>query len=422
MSKAVFFSWQADTPGKTGRNFLKDVLEQACTDIAADTELDEAVRDVAVDSDTQGVAGQPPIAETIFKKIDGAAVFIADVTFTGSRIDGRPTPNPNVLIEYGWALRAIRSERVICVMNTAYGAPSFDTLPFDLAHLRWPITYNLPEDATASQKTEEKKKLLNTLTQAIRLSLGTLPVSAEQIPAIFPAMEAKDGPARFREPGESLGFEDESFRDTDREVFLKPGSAMWLRLMPSTDIGRTWAVRELKAAAHGSSLLMPILHGAGYSPLRSSDGAGMFQADGDQSINGNRRETGSVAFAFKTGEVWSIDTYLLNYKSNWIYQSDLEKAFCEALERYSEFLTKLGIEFPYHWKAGAVGLKGRNLGFPPPPDKSWMFPEKGPICATDLIEAEGTIEFEQRASTALLPFFKQIFEECDKERPDYMPQ
>src|ERR1700677_4811215 len=99
MTKTVFFSWQADTPNKVGRTFLKEVLDEVCESISKDTTLDEANRDVTVDSDTQGVAGQPPIAQTIFKKIDAAGVFIADMTFTGTRMDGRPTPNPNVLIE-----------------------------------------------------------------------------------------------------------------------------------------------------------------------------------------------------------------------------------------------------------------------------------------------------------------------------------
>ena len=104
MAKTIFFSWQADTPNEVGRSFLKKVLEEVCKDLASETTLDEAHRDISVDSDTQGVAGQPPVAETIIKKIDSAAVFIADMTFTVKRLDNRPTPNPNVLIEYGWAL------------------------------------------------------------------------------------------------------------------------------------------------------------------------------------------------------------------------------------------------------------------------------------------------------------------------------
>jgi hypothetical protein len=67
MSHTVFFSWQADTLPRCGRNLLKDILEEICKGIASDTDVAEALREIGADSETQGVAGQPPIVETIFK-------------------------------------------------------------------------------------------------------------------------------------------------------------------------------------------------------------------------------------------------------------------------------------------------------------------------------------------------------------------
>jgi hypothetical protein len=77
-----------------------------------------------VDRDTQGVPGVPPIVDTIFDKIDGATIFVPDLTFVAKRIDGRPTPNHNVLVEYGWALKALRYARIVPVMNLAFGQPT----------------------------------------------------------------------------------------------------------------------------------------------------------------------------------------------------------------------------------------------------------------------------------------------------------
>jgi hypothetical protein len=171
MTRHVFFSWQADTPNATGRSFLRTVLGDVCRQIAGDTTLDEAERELEVDSDTQGVAGQPPIAETILRKIDQAAVVVADMTFVGKRIDGRPTPNPNVLIEYGWALKSLGHNRVITVMNEAFGEPTADSLPFDLAHLRWPTRFNVYTDMPAAKKREEKLRFTRELTRAVRASL-----------------------------------------------------------------------------------------------------------------------------------------------------------------------------------------------------------------------------------------------------------
>jgi hypothetical protein len=41
----------------------------------------------------------------------------------------RRTPNPNVLVELGYALKALGDERVIVVVNTAFGKE--ELLPFD---------------------------------------------------------------------------------------------------------------------------------------------------------------------------------------------------------------------------------------------------------------------------------------------------
>lgn len=173
MAPTVFFSWQTDTPNDIGRNFVRKALEDACAKLVGDGSVDEAHRNLEVDSDTQGVAGQPPIVETIFKKIDAAKVFVADMTFVAKRSDGRSSPNPNVLIEYGWALRSVTYQRVICVMNTAYGKPSHETLPFDLQHVRWPFCYELDESATPETRAEQRKTLTAQFTNAIRACLNS---------------------------------------------------------------------------------------------------------------------------------------------------------------------------------------------------------------------------------------------------------
>jgi hypothetical protein len=145
MPNTIFFSWQADTNTRSGRNFIQKALERAASRISDDTEVEDAVREeLTVDRDTIGVAGSPPIVETIFRKIDQAALFVPDLTFTGKRLDGRPTPNPNVLIEYGWALKSLSHSRIVPVMNTAYGEPVADAMPFNMRHLRNPIPYHCP--------------------------------------------------------------------------------------------------------------------------------------------------------------------------------------------------------------------------------------------------------------------------------------
>jgi hypothetical protein len=57
---------------------------------------------------------------------------VADVTFIGTCGEKR-IPNPNVMIELGYALRAVSSSRVILLMNTAFGGPVLRNAPPRLA-------------------------------------------------------------------------------------------------------------------------------------------------------------------------------------------------------------------------------------------------------------------------------------------------
>mgnify|MGYP003864197605 CR=1 FL=1 len=98
MRRVIFYSWQSDLPNPTNRGFIQDALENVATAIASDNTV--AVEPV-VDRDTQGVAGAPDIASTIFAKITAADVFVADISIISHPKDGRATPNPNVLIELG---------------------------------------------------------------------------------------------------------------------------------------------------------------------------------------------------------------------------------------------------------------------------------------------------------------------------------
>lgn len=421
MAQRIFFSWQSDTDTRTGRNFLVDVLERVCKNIANDTSVEEAQRDVSVDSDTKGAAGRPPIVDTIFQKIDESAVYVADVTFVGKRMDDRPTPNPNVLIEYGWALKSKTHHRVITVMNTAYGVPSETSLPFNMKHMLWPITYNLPVEASVEEKAVIRDMLVKELTSVVKASISLAPVVSQES-AGFPLAEAKNGPARFRARSESLGFSDVFAFEEPKEIFLAEGSEMWLRLFPSVASEKQWPIHELKEKLHKESgNLMPLVHGAGgYSFLVAEDGVGMYIAPPEK--GGTHEVTQGIGFVFTSGEIWGIDTALLSYAPKNLYQHDTEQSFASSLQNYSRFLAGLGIKGPYRWMAGMRGVKGRSLGYPPPPGKSWIR-DRGPICMADIIEVEGDYNPEtQTAAEALLPFFQKLFEKCAVARPDYLPQ
>ena len=138
----VFYSWQSDLPETRG--VIQWALNKAIKNLNRDLDLDEPLR---VDQDTEGVAGWPDITSALFDKIDQCEVFVADITpINGPNSDFRITPNPNVLLELGYALATgFGRTRIICVINTHY-LPNGDLreLPFDLRGSR-PLQFTLQD-------------------------------------------------------------------------------------------------------------------------------------------------------------------------------------------------------------------------------------------------------------------------------------
>lgn len=420
----VFFSWQSDTPNRNGRTFLENVLKAAIGRITADLAVEEAMRDeLALDRDTQGVPGQPPIVDTIFRKIDRAAIFVPDLTFVGLRTHTepqRPTPNPNVLIEYGWALKTLGYGRIVTVMNVAYGSPDGEAMPFDMRHLRRPICFDLPAGADKEAVRKEGERLGKALERALRDVLespeyvASLPKPPP--PPTFPAAAPKQGQARFRAAGEALGISDSDRYaiegGTPPEIRLKDGPAMWLRLMPAAAPGRTWVRSELKGLLlQGRLSLLPIGLGGDYGSLRAADGVGMF----------TRVEPGAatdgVAFAFETGEVWSINTWALGGQPPGI--SAIGPMFIKALDAYAEVLGKLGLSRPFTWIAGVEGVKGFGLHWPSAAGRFSFRPGPHGSMDTDMAMAQGTFETGDTAVKALEPFFAKLFEHCGLQRAHF---
>ena len=125
-----------------------------------DNEMGELSIELAVDRDTLGVPGTPDIVESVFRKIDKAQVFVADISIINSETPGKPTPNPNVLLELGYAARSLGWDRIIAIYNLDYG--EIENLPFDLEHRR-PISYSLQKNT----KAEAKKHISKIVAQNI---------------------------------------------------------------------------------------------------------------------------------------------------------------------------------------------------------------------------------------------------------------
>ena len=247
----VFYSWQSDLPNATNRNLILDALERAAKKIRTD---DSVTVEPVVDRDTQNVPGAPDIAHTIFGKIEKAAAFVADVSIINPGL-GRPTPNPNVLIELGYALKTLGNPRTVLVANTVNGP--IESLPFDLRTKRV-LTYHLPSGS--EDKPEQRKKLQDGLEAALRAILAD--VLTTQVPAVPSAADMAVESIEAQAPAQSRLCYQLMSDIADRVKELTPNlerkkieewddllvNAIQQSLPPVTDFARVADV----AALHGS--------------------------------------------------------------------------------------------------------------------------------------------------------------------------
>ena len=159
----IFFSWQSDLSSNKTTRFIDECL----------TEVEGILQNIVSikpDRATDGLTGSPDITESIFSKIDDADLFIADLSIVNKFIvqdedenteeNRKFTPNPNVLLETGYAARALGWDRVICLFNQQYGNPN--DFPFDIDHRRM-----TPYQFKQSTREDEKKRIVKIIADTV---------------------------------------------------------------------------------------------------------------------------------------------------------------------------------------------------------------------------------------------------------------
>jgi hypothetical protein len=152
---SIFYSWQSDAPGDCNRTFIRKALDVAVSSLSVGAAVEDSPR---VESGMEGIAGTPEVATVMFTRIKRSAIFIGDMTLVGSipkegSDEVKRVPNPNVLLEMGFAAGTIGWGRVICVMNEHFGKRT--ELPFDVRNRRFPIDYALaPGDKTSAERVK----------------------------------------------------------------------------------------------------------------------------------------------------------------------------------------------------------------------------------------------------------------------------
>jgi hypothetical protein len=377
----VFWSWQSDTDGDSGRFFVRDALKEAIKKLKQPPGLAEPherdLRDgIHLDHDRKDVSGTPSIADVIFKKIDATDVFVADVTPVATLTRLRPSEgeepekkliNANVAIEYGYAVRAVTDELILLVQNLLYG--NRRGLPFDLQHKGSPIQYRLAPDAPKAEQNAVKDKLVVDLFVALRSCLVTLAKSAPPGPK-FDEIKPRDGNrAFFWKQNEILGrlgtrhpFGVMHIEDDVYEYRFEWHQALYLRLIPSVShSGHFTFDRLMNIVEHKRAVRVMSSVPLGGTPYRNSYGAIYYRSSGD-----NMTPT-SFTQLHTNGEIWSVT------RECWASLPDMEvvapvgvrNLLLLGLQNSVEVMQEsLGIGPPYEVEIGMIGLKGTCLARP----------------------------------------------------------
>ena len=419
MSLSVFYSWQSDSPKRTNRDFIESVLKKASAGLNRAVEFQEAIRDeVTFDKDTKGVPGTPPIVDTILNKISNCTVFVPDFTFVGHTDTGRPTPNPNVLIEYGWALKELSHASIVPVMNTAFGEPDEKTMPFDMRHLRHPTTYRLRIDDNPESKSRIEEALVNELTKNLKLALSVKRPSPADVP-LFPGTPSTENPSTFLEKGETLP-SGGRFGSGDPELTLPSVQHLFLHLIPRSPLT---TIRSSKVALQyvQSSGLHPMADNSisSISYARNKHGAYSYDQDEGKIL--------SLSQLFKTGELWGINAYAIDAERIKEFSrkfSDprfphfpstlVEEIFTLTLTSYLKFAREtLRLELPVRLIAGATDVKGYRMGLRGDRDRY-----AGNVVDDHILYNSTIDNLDAQAAVLLRPFFEYFWEECGLKRPD----
>lgn len=363
----IFWSWQSDTPGKIGRHFIRDVLNDAIAEIKSSGQIEEpdsreGINNLHLDHDIKNVVGSPDLANLIFEKIDASTVFVGDVTTTGTTLySKKKLINSNVAIELGYALKGLSSKDVLLLLNLHYG--SHEDLPFDLRHKGGIIEFNLASDATKEEINSEFKRLKSIFTKALMNYVASAP---------DPKKELHETPSTFNKAsyftkGEVLA--KHGVPDIDEVEYLYSGDALsYIRLIPLERKARPIPIAQLKKDARHAPMLLK----NAFNPIVDINHYGVIAfIPGQVGLQTRASIRASTQF-FENGEIWLINDTLVksehgaeiprNTRLPFVPHHTFEKTFIDTYELLKEFINTNNLDFPYRLEIGIQNFSNVYLG------------------------------------------------------------
>ena len=391
--KRVFYAWQSDRKSSVCRRFIREALDQAARELERAADVHDSSRPVEliVDSDTRGVPGSPPIADTIIERINDCDVFVADLAPMAAP-GPRPTPNPNVLLEYGYALRALGGHRIVAVMNDFYG--DTENLPFDIRHRRWPIRYTLDPDADRKERSKVRAQLKQHLRAALAPVLGAQSEAGDAASASHENVERRDlwgTPSLVQRPDGS-------------RVEILHGPSMTLEIAPTHEPQTKLSNAAMKAVA---GRLTPCdENSSGIYGGRIFGGAVRFTADPPPTT------IRAACAVTEDSRLHGVNYSTLRPRAGGRHMpiETVENMLCETLHSFLDVAERfLGLMPPLHAWVSLVGVSDYKLDVDP---AKFGQPTVG-LIMKGMIGREFRIEsFDDDPGDLLRPFFEDIYDEA----------
>ncbi|MGB3845377.1 MAG: hypothetical protein WA940_05875 [Sphingopyxis sp.] len=297
-----------------------------------------------IDHDTRNVPGSPDIVAAILEKIDASDVFVADVTPLVISDRGKHVSNPNVLIELGYAKKALGVGRVISVWNTAFTDCTVNDLPFDLRGRRGPISYRLEEGASKADLAAARAQLIDAFVDRIGLCLSTMSVRTSSKPPWKASIEgdssiwiAPETPVPINE-GRGSGVKE----------FLS-GPRWYVRILPTS-----FDPQFMDQGAHS---IPPISGSFSWGNTKG----GLLTYQGSVRAEGASKSLDGATMWFRdTGEVWATQTGIMSQYKGWLtfFGDYVPEKWARFLWYGLNQLSQSGGRGPYHVRLGVTGLAG----------------------------------------------------------------
>lgn len=334
----IFWSWQSDLDPRVTRNLIRDALASAIEDLHA--ELDERHE---LTSDTQGVAGSPDIVATILEKIDAATVFVGDVTPIAISASGKAVANPNVLIELGYAKKALGLNRVIMVWNTAFDGATIEQLPFDMRGRRAPWSFHLPIGASTAELRAARDQLRGQLRESLRASIAVA-APERASPAWQPSHSST--PALWFDPTEPLVINEDG---SPGSKTIHPPPHAYVRILP-----RSWTMPgDFGAGRSGHPHILGPTQGFSWGTTRG----GFLTYTG--SLRSSPRPLSNFVMQFRaTGELWGVSPFAADDDRKWFYADAFISHAQGFIDENIGYLLAQGATGPFEVRMGMTDLAG----------------------------------------------------------------